>query len=310
MPGSMEIVAPTVTATGYAPPVAEWEALSALIAAVYDAAIEPERWSAALGSARDFIGGMAAALYAKKHSGLARGVYHDDGGISDDYKRLYTERYAQLDPATPGELSADLEQPVSTGDILDYDEFLQSRFYLEWQRPQGMIDFICAPIDKAVNRTALFSVFRHERDGMIDDGARSRMRLLAARVVAARSCEDGGSFVDTFRLLTREHGFSPAAAWNVTTRVHQSGGFTRDLIYLRGLIRLLAHLRRGGELDMLYVGKIAQRHLPIVQELLDRGVLQRPPLIPRVLQDPEARGRLEAVRAGIDLTDLIRPEAA
>jgi DNA-binding CsgD family transcriptional regulator len=155
---------------------------SSLIASIYDAAIDPSLWRGVLGDARDFVGGMAAALYAKKHSGLARGVYHDDGGISDHYKSLYNERYAPLDPATPGEISADLEQPVSTSDILDYEEFRQSRFYLEWQRPQGMIDFICAPIDKAVNRTALFSVFRHQRDGMVDGRARMRMGLLVPHI--------------------------------------------------------------------------------------------------------------------------------
>src|SRR5690606_5401676 len=38
---------------------------------------------------------------------------------------------------------------------------------------------------------------------------RTRMRLLAARVIAARSVEDGASFVDTFRLLCDEHGYTP-----------------------------------------------------------------------------------------------------
>jgi hypothetical protein len=39
-----------------------------------------------------------------------------------------------------------------------------------------------------------------------------RMRLLAARVVAARTVEQGADFVETFRLLTATHGFSPARA--------------------------------------------------------------------------------------------------
>ena len=137
---------------------------------------------------------------------------------------------------------------------------------------------------------------------------RSRMRVLAARVVAAHAVEQGATFVDTFRLLTG-HGFSRHTAWGIAVRVQQCGGFTRDLIYLRGLIRLLDHLATGGELARLYLGKLAQKHVPILEELRHRGVLREPPLTPRFLDDPEARARLEVVRRGITLSELICPES-
>jgi uncharacterized protein (TIGR02421 family) len=137
-----------------------------------------------------------------------------------------------------------------------------------------------------------------------------RMRLLAARVLAARSVEEGGEFVDTFRLLTREYGYTPGGAWHITTRVHTCGGFTRDFIYLRGLVELMEHLRGGGELEPLYVGKIARKHIPVIEELRHREVLHDPPLLPRFLDDPEARDRLAAVRDGISLTQMVSPENA
>jgi uncharacterized protein (TIGR02421 family) len=136
-----------------------------------------------------------------------------------------------------------------------------------------------------------------------------RMRLLAARVVAARSVEDGAEFVETFRLLHREHGYSAGGAWHIATRVHRCGGFTRDLIYLRGLVNLLAYLEAGGELAPLYTGKLALKHLPVIEELRYRGVLIDPPLLPRVLQSPEAGDRLDRVRRGISLMELICPES-
>jgi uncharacterized protein (TIGR02421 family) len=136
-----------------------------------------------------------------------------------------------------------------------------------------------------------------------------RMRLLAARVVAARSVEDGAEFVETFRLLTENHGYSPGGAWHITTRVHASGGYTRDLIYLRGLARLLDYLREGGELHPLYIGKIAQKHIPLVEELRHREVLREAPLTPRFLEDHASLDRLAAVRRGITLTEMICPSA-
>ena len=134
-----------------------------------------------------------------------------------------------------------------------------------------------------------------------------RMRLLAARVVAARSVEQGAGFVDTYRLLTKTHGYSPGGAWHITVRVHASGGFTRDLIYLRGLLGLIEHLRGGGALEPLYVGKIARKHIPVVEELRSRGVLRDPPLRPRFFGDPDALARLDAVRRGLPLTEMTCP---
>jgi uncharacterized protein (TIGR02421 family) len=132
-----------------------------------------------------------------------------------------------------------------------------------------------------------------------------RMRLLAARVLAAHAVEQGAEFVDTFRMLRQDHGYSASGAWHIALRVHACGGFTRDFIYLRGLVELLEYLREGGELERLYLGKMAQKHIPIVEELRHRGVLRQPPLTPRLLQDPSARERLDAVRRGLPLTQLI-----
>lgn len=139
---------------------------------------------------------------------------------------------------------------------------------------------------------------------------RLRMRLLAARVLAAKSVQDGANFVDTFRLLTRTYGYSPHGAWSITTRVHASGGFTRDMIYLRGLLDLLDLMRSGADPALLYIGKFAKKHLPIIDELRQRGVLREAPLLPRFLTDEEARVRLDALRRGISLTEMICPDPA
>jgi uncharacterized protein (TIGR02421 family) len=135
-----------------------------------------------------------------------------------------------------------------------------------------------------------------------------RMRLLAARVLAARTVEQGATFVDTFRLLTRDLGFSREGAWHIALRVHASGGLTRDLIYLRGLMDLLALLEGGTDLRSLYLGKFAKKHLPILEELRHREVLREPPLTPRFLEDPDALARLDAVRGGITLEEMVCPE--
>ena len=63
----------------------------------------------------------------------------------------------------------------------------------------------------------------------------------------------------------------------------------------------------GGDLNLLFLGKIAQTHVALVQELLARGILVQPALIPNYLTDPLAEGRLEQVRSGVGLEDMISP---
>ena len=87
--------------------------------------------------------------------------------------------------------------------------------------------------------------------------SRPRLRLLAARVVAAHLMIDGASFVETFRTLDRTYDFAQRTAFVVTMRTYRSGGLTKDAVYLRGLRQILDYLAGGGDLEPLFVGKIA-----------------------------------------------------
>jgi uncharacterized protein (TIGR02421 family) len=138
--------------------------------------------------------------------------------------------------------------------------------------------------------------------------SRPRLRLLAGRVIAARSVIERASFVETFRLLRETYGFAARTAFTVTVRTHRSGGLTKDAVYLLGLTQVLEYLGRGGDLQPLFVGKVAVEHIPIVRELTWRGVLTPPPLIPRYMHQPEALARLERLRRGVRVRDLLKRE--
>jgi len=72
----------------------------------------------------------------------------------------------------------------------------------------------------------------------------------------------------------------------------------------RGIIQVLEYLKRGGELDPLFVGKLALEHVPIIKELQWRKVLQAPPLRPTYLDLPETDERLRRVSAGLTVLEL------
>jgi uncharacterized protein (TIGR02421 family) len=133
---------------------------------------------------------------------------------------------------------------------------------------------------------------------------RARARVLAGRVVGVRALVDGADFVETFRLLSGDHAFPAHTAFIITVRIHRGGGLTKDAQYLRGLRELLAYLRGEGTLEPLFVGKLGIPHIPVVQELVLRGVLHLPPVKPRWLSDLAVMERLGACRR-MDVMDLI-----
>lgn len=160
----------------------EAEQVSALVGHIYDAAVEPARWSDTLRRVRDFVGGSAAALFSKDAARKTLDVYYDDGGIDPHYKQLYRDTYAKLDPSTSGHVFADIGQPVSTANLVPLEEFVETRFYKEWVRPQGLVDFVCAVLDKSATGAAMFGVFRHERNGVVDEETRRRMHLMVPHI--------------------------------------------------------------------------------------------------------------------------------
>lgn len=136
----------------------------------------------------------------------------------------------------------------------------------------------------------------------------SRMRTLAARVIAVDQMIGGETFANVFQQLVDEFRFEPRTAYTITIRVFRGGGLTKDALYLQGLVEILEYLGAGGDFEPLLIGKIAVEHVSIVGELLFSSVLRPPPLRPKYLQSAEARQRLKNISSRTTVLDLIDSE--
>jgi uncharacterized protein (TIGR02421 family) len=125
---------------------------------------------------------------------------------------------------------------------------------------------------------------------------RTRLRLLAARVIAVEAMLKGATFIDVYRLLRRDHGFSSKGAFGIAARVFRSGGLAKDAIYLRGFREVMDLARSGTSLEPFWLGKIAARHAPAIEELLQRGLVQAPRFIPLFLSDEGTQGQIAALK--------------
>ncbi len=133
----------------------------------------------------------------------------------------------------------------------------------------------------------------------------TRLRLLAARVVAVHAMIAGQSFVETFLLLHEAYGYKLKKAYNITVRVFRGGGLTKDLVYLRGLVRLLKYYENKGNLTPLFVGKIAEKHVPFIEELIYRNIISTP-VFPRYMEREDAKEKINQLQKGKQLLDLIQ----
>jgi DNA-binding CsgD family transcriptional regulator len=119
---------------------------------------------------------------------------------------LFEPIYSAAEPHFLG----DVEQPIATSDLISFEELTKTELFRRWAQPQGFIDFVSAVLDRTTISVAIFGVFRHERNGIVDDRARRQMRLIAPHirraVLIGRMFEfkaaEVATFVDTLNGLS------------------------------------------------------------------------------------------------------------
>ncbi len=119
----------------------------------------------------------------------------------------------------------------------------------------------------------------------------SRMRILAARVIAVHLMTDGAEFIETFRILVETYRLGRKTAFRTAMRAYRGGGLSKDAVYLRGFCHLIDYLAAGGDTDMLFAGKIHTEHVAVIHELLRRKILEPPPFRPRYMEGPDTPAR-------------------
>ena len=136
----------------------------------------------------------------------------------------------------------------------------------------------------------------------------NRLRLLAGRVVAVDAMIDGADFVAAHRLLVHDHGIGKRTAFGIVARVYRSGGFAKDAIYLRGCKTVVDMVAEGVSLDPFWLGKIATTHLPVIEELLQRGLVHAPIFLPEYLARPDTIERIGRLRGNPDFGSIFALE--
>jgi len=122
-----------------------------------------------------------------------------------------------------------------------------------------------------------------------------RMLKITNRVVALEKVRQGANFLDIYRYFI-DCGLSEDDSYRQSVRIFRGstpngGPFTKDLSYAKGFILIYNYIRFAisqrqiASIPLLFSGKLVLDDLPLLGELLERGILTEPVYLPRPFRD-------------------------
>lgn len=131
------------------------------------------------------------------------------------------------------------------------------------------------------------AIAAEEAMGCLDVDTR-QMKLYAGRAVCTEYCLKG-SFHEAFQAM-REF-FPDYMAYRLVERskrgisdTFEKGAITKGFHYISGKQKVHDYVEAGGDLSILYAGKIGLGDVPLVRGMLEQGVLQKAKYLPEFLK--------------------------
>ena len=160
-------------------------------------------------------------------------------------------------------------------------------------RSQKMMRVLGANYGAVTKTQEGLAVFSEFITGCIDV---KRMNRVLDRVLAIQMAIDGADFIEVYRFFLKRAG-KKNQAFEDARRVFRggvlSGGapFTKDIVYLDGLVRVHNFFRsailRGNKdaIEILFSGKIDLDDIPILLQMREDGLIQKPKFLPEWVTD-------------------------
>jgi DNA-binding NarL/FixJ family response regulator len=184
----------------------ETQVLSDLIGTIYDTTLDRSLWFDVLTRSAAFVGGAASALYSKNTvRKTANPVLFWNPRFGAAGVASYFDEYAKIDPMTTCQFLFEVGQIYSVEDCMPYAEFVETRIFKEYGKPQGLVDQLATTLEKSATSFSLFAIYRSEEQGLADQEMRQRMRLIVPHVrravlignVMDLNASEAAAFADT-----------------------------------------------------------------------------------------------------------------
>lgn len=162
---------------------------SSVIEAVYDCAVDPEKWRAALPRIAALLDSQGST-FAVHDTVRGDGRRFYDYGLSESAVRAYFEIYAPLNPTIAATPMMQIGVPWTLRQMVPYGEYIESRFYKEWSKPNGQGDLMGVLALRAGTRIATHAISRLDTKRSYDEADYEIYRLLAPHICRALTISD------------------------------------------------------------------------------------------------------------------------
>ncbi len=165
------------------------DALSAVIGTIYDCAVDPQYWPAAIESITRLIDGdHGTSLVFDTTRNQPR--FYVDWNADREALRLYEEKYHEGNPLHEHFPRFEMDEPYNITAVMDPAEWMKTRIYQEYGQPRGWLDSVGVWIMKTPSRMASLSIVRRIEVGWAGPRELKIMALLAPHVRRAVSIAD------------------------------------------------------------------------------------------------------------------------
>ena len=166
------------------------ETFSKVVELIYDCALNPNRWIDTADMIAQLVGAEICLLGVHDMKNVHHGVMFRPRGVDESYERLYAEKYAAINPHSVPITLLPVGKVVTTRMINLEQEFLGSRFYQEFMKPQGIFETIGFNVLRTERRIGWLAANRLLDQPRYGDAEVRLLTLLSPHVCRAITISD------------------------------------------------------------------------------------------------------------------------
>jgi DNA-binding CsgD family transcriptional regulator len=160
-----------------------------VVDAIYDCAIDPERWNVALPKIIAITEGLIASIHFIDFSNQRAAIgYHV--GTEQPYIDGILSTYGQIWAMEAGVAGWEVARPMHLRDVVRLEEHHRGRFYREWVAPQGQGDYVGMVALREGPRIAKMTNARQASQGDYPAESLEMFRQLAPHICRAAKISD------------------------------------------------------------------------------------------------------------------------
>ena len=165
------------------------ETFSKVVEAIYDCALDPNRWIDTSGMIAQLIGSEFCLLAindlkSKRHALMLH------VGVEERYVRLWSDDYAAIDPLRVSTLLFPVGSVMTTGMLVEEHELSGSRFYQEFLRPQGWREGLGINVLRTQDHFGFLAAHRYKGQPRYGNAEVRLLTLLSPHVCRAITISD------------------------------------------------------------------------------------------------------------------------